>query len=550
MQFKNFEEPSFECCKKGEGNPTEGAQSRLKISLLRQTVVVVVGKQQATTSKMIFHFYPILMNAGVSAVGFLLGAYMKRYGAVRDSDLGFLFMIAPMTIFLRPLICAQADRYQSHKQLLALFSLLTGLAYIPFILIPIVVGPDENDSHFLRPRMRFWLLTGSHLLGSIGYCGVRALGDALVVNYAKLTGGSFGRYRKYGSTSLGVSSYLLSFINQGWWLLPDFVAAFVVWCACYFLLALLVFVWPQEYFVMVHQSDHHKNDRAEIGWPKLNSRKEQTKSISQPIQTTSLSIGQQVRIFFLLIKRDFRVALYSLAILYAGLVGYSGPNFVFTQLNEICSQKDEATNDNRCDSALLAGQMISLIALIDTICYFWLDYQEARRLKQQKTSSLSRLLMLEITFVSLTCHYAFFGFLLPNLSPSFFLVESLHGLEYSVSLTLCVELAYLFANEVELLLPELIKTNLIKETDSEHVKLSLMATMSGYFTLLYEGVGCILGSFVFGQTISLYSFTFTWVVISILALIGLIILIGAHVTSKCAKIQPELLKLQQVRPHQ
>lgn len=242
-----------------------------------------------------------------------------------------------------------------------------------------------------------------------------------------------------------------------------------------------------------------------------------------------LSSGQQLGIFCLLIKRDFRILLYLLIVLYGGLVGVAGPSFVFTFLNQTCHQK------GTCNAAQLAGLAMIALCVVETVCYTLIEKLRGR---------IDRLIMLQVTFLSLTLHYYFFGFVLDSVSPYFFLIETLHGVEYSISLTMCVELGYMFGNEVKLLIPELIDKQIIgPDDDQELVKVALMGTMSGYFTFVYEGIGCILASFIFGQTIGYYSFTFTWILIGTLASIGLSGLIVGQLLGKWLNIQPKILKI-------
>ena len=525
---------------------------------------------------MIYHLYFALIMAGYSACGILLGSYMMLYAGARELDLGLLFMIQPMTIFLRPLICARADRTRGHKRMLVWFTLLTSLAYAPFIVIPLLMQSSRSPGSLLGPgqssaRKRFWILALSHLLGSVGFCGVRSLGDALAVNYAKRIGTDYARYRKYGAISFGLCGYLLGHVNQNW-ILPDFVPSMMVYSSTMLLMALLVFVWPDEYFVIVSRSQQEALARnPELAKPLPGSRgivehmgsrlrnllgchsigggrtavevkKKELKTgeshdmvgeATRKEKRKSLAIGQQLRILSLLLRADFRIGLYLLILFYGGLVGYAGPNFVFTYLNETCHRK--AT----CDAASLAGLVMVSYCLVETCCYLLIDRFRGK---------LNYLLMVEITFVSLAAHYFFYGYALDHLSPYFFLAESLHGVEYAISLSTSVELGYLFANEVELLIPELIRRDIIRpEDDQELIKVSLMATMSGLMTLVYDGLGSILGSLVYGLTTGHYSFVTTWRVIGTLASCGFVVILVGYLVGKWLGLEPRIHKLKAER---
>lgn len=507
--------------------------------------------------------------AGYSAVGLLLGGYMLKYADARELDLGFIFMIQPLTIFLRPLICARADRYRSHKSMLAWFLLGTSISYLPFIIIPYVIDkPDSVLSEILGPRLRFWILVLGHLLGSVCFCGIRSLGDATAVNYAKRTGSDYTNYRKYGSISFGICGYLLGQINQDW-LMPDFVPSFLVYCASMSLEGLLVYLWPDEYFYMVSGKDdvqcqlrpipvgkdvlYHMNAkfwrtitcrsmsknnlagrRPELATaviPKVKVTNADGEDLQQHLQKP-LSVKTQARIFLLLVKYDYRISAYLMILLYGGLVGYAPPNFVFTHMDKVCHEK------GTCNGAALAGLVMMTYCIVETICYIVLD-----TLRHKLTN---RVLLLEITLLSLTIHYNFYGHVLEHVSPYFFLVESLHGLEYSISLSTCMEFGYMFANQVSLLMPELLRRGIIsKDDDHDLVKVSLMATMSGCFTLVYDGFGTIIGSLAIGLMVGAYSFTAAWVMVGALATIGFVFIILAALFIRYAGIRPAIEKFQE-----
>lgn len=189
-----------------------------------------------------------------------------------------------------------------------------------------------------------------------------------------------------------------------------------------------------------------------------------------------------------------------------------------------------------CSKSLVALASVAF-ARWATICYVVVDKFRDR---------LNRVLMIEITFASLIIHYYFYGFALEHLSPYFFLMESLHGVEYSISLSTSVELGYYFAREVEVLLPELMRRGIINQDDNnvELVKVSLMATMSGCYTLVYDGFGCILGSLIFGIITGQHSFIATWITIGSLAVVGFVTILFVYSVGKCFKIRPEILRMR------
>lgn len=498
---------------------------------------------------MIFELYYFLILAGYSACGLLLGAYMIRYGEATELQLGFVFTIQPFTVLARPLICSIADRSRSHKKWLSWCILTTFLAYLPFIVIPFLIA-KPTFGNILTPQICFWIFVVAHLIGSLGFCGIRSLGDALVVNYAKRVGSHYTSFRKYGALSFGLCGFLLGQINQGW-ILPDFVPTMILHVSCMALLSLLVYLWPDEYFVMVSHNNEdltpipsrketlmHMRSRL-FGLVFCSSKNTQAKrdevistnssSLEVSISETnhkSLSFRQQVDIFMLLLKRDVRIVLFLSLILYNGMVGYGPQNFVFTYADLTCHEK------NTCDASKLAGLMMICYCLTEATCYMIVNVMR---------KYWNHILLIEITFVSLALHYYFYGFLLNQLSPYFFLVESLHGLEYSFSLATAVELGHKFASEVELLLPDLIKLGIVGKHDNhELVKVSLMATMNSFFTLVYDGAGSIIGAFLYGIIVDKYSFTTAWIVNGSLATFGFFLVIAVILIGKCFNIKPNI----------
>lgn len=511
---------------------------------------------------MIFNLHYLLINVGYSAY-FLLGSYMIRYADVSDLEIGFIFMIQPLAVFARPFICARADRLQSHKRLLQLCLLITVLFYLPFITIPILLRyRPQLEEHLLSKRICFWILGISHLLGSFGFTGIRSLGDSLAVNYAKRVNSSFSSYRKFGSIGFGICGFLLGQINQNW-LLPDFVPAFIVYVLGMFTLLILMYLWPDEHFRMIARDSATQKTRqpqelpkgreiAKHMWANLidlvmwrkpaheEFKLDQSKTNGdkgatidcfnkQETRKHSLTTRQQAQIFLLLVKRDFRILLFLLLILHCGLVSHAMP-FVYTYMGKVCNEGHD------CNAASLAGLVMICYCILETTCYMLIDVFRSR---------INYLVLLEVSLISVAIHYNFFGFLLPHLSPYFFLVESLHGLEYSTCITSEVELADKFASEVELLLPELIKLGIIsKKDDTELVKLSLLATMNSLFTLAFDGLGTLIGAFIFGLIIDRYSFTTVWCFIGFLATVGFLAINVVILVGKWFRIAPEITRMR------
>lgn len=528
---------------------------------------------------MIFDLLYLLTMAGFSACDVLMGVYMMHYAGASQLDLGFIFMILPLAVITRPYLCTIADRYQTHKKLLALCLIVNAIMYLPFAILPFI-KEHHFLANFLTPRMCFWLLAVCHLIGSISFCGTRSLGDALAVNYAKRIGSDFTSYRKYGAISYGACGYLLGKVNQGW-ILPDFAPTFIFHVSCLMILGLLVHLWPNEFFVIISHDEEEngklmsdlpngKQVLAHMGsklyrtvfcccvtpppqTPSPNPissnevdtaktvavRNEPISSLDNAIISNSkdkkpLTTRQQVSILLLLLRRDFRISLFLLLLAFSGIVGYAPRGFVFTYMDIFCHE-----NQN-CDSSSLSGLVMISYCVVETICYLGITAFRSR---------LNNTVLLQVSLLSLAIHYYSYGFFLDNASPYFFLVESLHGLEYAFSLATSVDLAHYFASEVAILMPELTQRGIIDErNDQKLVKISLMATMNSCFTLAYDGGGSLIGAFLCGLMVEKFSFTLTWISIGALSTIGFFVVLLVIFVVKCLHLEPKIEKLKGNHP--
>lgn len=145
-------------------------------------------------------------------------------------------------------------------------------------------------------------------------------------------------------------------------------------------------------------------------------------------------------------------------------------------------------------------------------------------------------------------HYYFYGFFINHVSHYFFFIECLHGLEYSLGFVASVELGNKFGNEVQLILPELIERGIIsKDDDQEIVRVCLLATMNSCFTLVYDGLGTMTGSILYGFIIGHFSFNTVWLVIGTMAGFGFFSALLVYSISKCFHIEPQVCRIERAR---
>lgn len=472
---------------------------------------------------------------------------MLKYSGTNDEEIGFIFAITPTITLLRPFICSRADLHQSHKKLLIVSYLTTSLAYLPFILLPYLLQ-NPSISDILTERIRFWGLLSAHFIGSLGFCGVRSLGDSLAVNYAMRVGEDYGIYRKYGSVSFGLFGYLLGHVNQNW-IMPDFTPSFVVYSLSMSILAFTVYLCPDEIFAMKAHSlnDEGKKESLPNGRQiishmgsklkktlscssiKRNPTSSARDDVSIESKRFTLSNRQQISIFTLLLLRDYRVIMYLLVLTLGGLTGYSAQSFIFTFANQYCGERAI------CDGASMTGLMMMCYCICETTCYLLINAIKKR---------IGYLVLLETSLLCVAMHYTSYFIFLDKVSAYLFLLETLHGLEYSCSLISSVELGHKFANEVELLLPELMERGVISEDDDlEIVKVCLLATLNSVFTMVYDGIGCATGCLIYAFVIKSYSFKAVFLVIGTVAGSTFILVFIGWFIGKCLNMKPQICQL-------
>lgn len=514
--------------------------------------------------KMIFLLQYALIVGGYAATAFLLGNYMKEYTGARDIDLGFIFMIQPAVIIVRPFVCSLADRYQSHRSLYLYCSMISVLTHIPFILVPFCKQYHLLDDQMFNEQVRFWLLVVCHFIGCICFCCMRTLGDVLTVNYCKQIGSSYTEYRKWGPISFGVCSLILGYINTtspsaSWSLgIPDYVPGFILYTGCHLILTILFYSWPPEFFIIY--SDAQLKKLREASQNNLPARREtghrvafklarlvtcsclkwsaKTRSVSITlVKDKPIDLGeqeparsyvdskQQMRILFVLIRQDFRVPIFLLILVFCGVVGHSIQNFVYVYLHTLC-------RDQQCNSSTISGYIMAGICVTETIAYM---------LSSRLTRVHNKLLKIQLALVTLAIHYSVLAFLVQS-SPYYFLVESLHGFEFGLMVATSIESGDYFANEVDLVIPELMQAKIISPRDDlDLIRVSLVATMIACFLLVYDGLGGVIGSLMYGFVINNFGYPAAFKLNTSLTLLLLAATVCGTLAARCLSIKPRIL---------
>lgn len=194
---------------------------------------------------MIFQLHYLLFSTGLPAVIVLLTGFLKAHSEASLSQVGLLLMSIPfVSIVVKPLVCALADRHQAHKYYLmgALTFMILGygsLTVAPFF-------PDFIERH----AQLVWQLDILGVVVGYGAFGVVfSLGDALAVNAAQVNGVSWGFYRAWAVVSWGVGGVIIGQLNDLTWLPKYTGGIFLLMAALGAEIVMLLFA-PNKHFVM------------------------------------------------------------------------------------------------------------------------------------------------------------------------------------------------------------------------------------------------------------------------------------------------------------
>lgn len=194
---------------------------------------------------MIFVLHYILFNAGLSAIVILLALFLQTYSDASLSEIGSLLMILPfVSIFVKPLFCAMADRHQAHRCYMIGALFFTAAGYGSLVVAPFF--PKFIQDH---GRIVWYLDVIGVVIGYSAFGVVWSLGDALSMNSARKKGIAWGSYRVWGTVSWGVFGFLIGLINETP-VLPKYVPALLVMVAAVAVEIVLWAFWPESAFNM------------------------------------------------------------------------------------------------------------------------------------------------------------------------------------------------------------------------------------------------------------------------------------------------------------
>jgi PPP family 3-phenylpropionic acid transporter len=195
-----------------------------------------IGARAVKRGLLVAKSYYFLYFAAVGCLAPFLNIYLKDKG-LSGSQIGWLSSIAPLiALVANPVWGTIADRWQIHRQVLALCAFAAGMITLLFI-----------------PAHGFWIFMGLTTLITLFRTPISAIVDSAVMDMVNRTGDSYGRQRIWGTigfmvVSLGLGQLLTtSHLTPIFWLYAVFLG---VGCA---LLSFLLPIEPVETRVGIRQ---------------------------------------------------------------------------------------------------------------------------------------------------------------------------------------------------------------------------------------------------------------------------------------------------------
>jgi PPP family 3-phenylpropionic acid transporter len=149
-----------------------------------------IGARAVKRGLLIAKTYYFFFFAGVGCLSPFLNVYLKQRG-LTGTQIGWLSSIAPMiALAANPIWGAVADRWQIHRQVLALCALMAGMVTLFFI-----------------PVHGFWAFVGLVTILTFFRTPIGAIVDSTVMDMVKQTNGSYGHQRLWGTIGFIVAAF-------------------------------------------------------------------------------------------------------------------------------------------------------------------------------------------------------------------------------------------------------------------------------------------------------------------------------------------------------
>ncbi|MBN1992615.1 MAG: MFS transporter [Anaerolineae bacterium] len=149
-----------------------------------------IGARSVKQGLWVAKLYYLLFFGGVGCMAPFFNVFLQQKG-LSGSQIGWLGSIAPvMALIANPIWGAIADRWQIHRQVLALCALMAGTVVLFFLWLD-----------------GFWLFVGLVMALTFFRTPIGAIVDSTVMDLVKQVGGSYGRQRLWGTVGFVLVSF-------------------------------------------------------------------------------------------------------------------------------------------------------------------------------------------------------------------------------------------------------------------------------------------------------------------------------------------------------
>lgn len=449
-------------------------------------------------------------------------------------------MVLPfVTIGSKVFFCSLADRHRAYRSMFICFLTIALIGYGSYGVLPFFVSPQPKENGL---NLATWILICIiTAVSTIAMSVITCLSDTFAVNTSKRRNTSYGKVRVWGTLGWGLSSLLLSFINQSD-KLPLLVPGLIMTATCIFADVLFASLWPHKEdfklerlsnmpichdIVVTDSPQKLKSTPSPVtrltdvkcgplgdnnyGTKSLNGSSSPSVTLEQPVVDTA-SIRIQWRLFREVARRRKSIFMYMILFTLSGAVISLQWSYFFLYLKDIYA----------ADFAFISGFAMVIDSMLGELPFFLVSDYIIRILGRTHTLSFS--------FMSIGVRYLLYQYLLPNSSMYFVILsEILQGPSFVLFYVVMTEIGNEYS-DCEYAIARVINEGLVPNNPENVDKLrqSLRATMQSIVNSCYEGLGLGIGSIVGGVVIQQYGFENLWFYSALLSLlVGIVTSVSA-----------------------
>lgn len=530
---------------------------------------------------MIFAINYFLYKVGTVTKLAVAGVFLKHHTKANQFQISALYSILPIiNIVARPLLCSIPDRRSNHKQCLMIFLSIVTLSSLLTLVLTFALDAgsiklDDNSQVYI-----FMSLALFEIFFEVGNGASMPTSDSLTINYASRTNTEFTTYRVYGSISRMLCSILVGQVNEVSYV-PKYTPALMIVIATLLIDVFLIWLWPDEYFVMTateyrelnheYQGSSVVNSKRQLmSWRQvvhhmlnkflgalgckffvskltlvkkeieLESKEDNISSTTETERRVICTqkrklINKKTQILYLakLFRKDWRLSLYLMVATVAGFM-LSLFSYMILYIEEHCN------TSLKCSVSNLVGLILSISAMAEISIY--IVYPTLKK-------HFSRVSIIAFGMMTMSIRFFYYGLLFDRLPPYLtVLIECGQSIGFGIMTITMAETASDFALAMTYVIrpksvqgdnvPVQVSTTLGENDDnksqSKSQQLTVLAcTMQAIFGIAIEGLGKVLGAAVGGKLITKYSFKGLWIFSGCLgSLTAVVMTVGKYLADK------------------